>query len=109
MSKVFAKTEIRPEIVERINREIKVMVDGAIKKVIWDKKCFDSFALAIPATIKMIIKIELERYPELDDSTAVKVAEKAIKFGEKEIKRFFESCGKDIRKHKRKAGKKDET
>lgn len=108
MGKVVDKTEIQP-IISKINKQVKNLVDSAIVKVVWEKKNFENLANAIPEMVKLIAGQVLLDYPELEKNEMETVVKAVKRDGKKEIERFFESCGKDIRKHKRKAGKKDET
>ena len=80
----------------RIRKEIQRTTDSAIQKVIGSGKSFEGFAIAMPKLIKLIVVCVLEEYPELPCNDIKRIVEEAAEYGEKEMERYFDSCGRKI-------------
>ena len=84
---------------KQICKEVTVMVNGAIRKVVEDKKDFTGFAMAIPPAVKVITISHLKKEKELLDYEAEEITEKVAEHTKKEIVRFFKECNVNMKEY----------
>lgn len=79
-------------VASRIRHEIHVAVSAIIDKVIWQGCNLDILALSIPEIVRVIAKVNLEKYPEIEKHELAGIWIHIRLYTKKEVYRCFKTC-----------------